>query len=189
MMEDWQQNSREIYDFQSVEVEPSTLKQSQTSDTTDPLLIHEIKEENLPINFIKQEEFGSNLVQNEQGNEMIYIKEELIDFSEEIKEEPQSQDNFDFKTEEIELKEQEDNANPFENSLVHPEGNEDDTNKDCGRKDELKCNICEYKAGRKSDLKRHITNVHEKIKSLKCTICEYKKWAKSRSKETHRICS
>ena len=119
-MEDWQQHSleetvherkeneennskstREIYDFQSIEVESSTLQQSQTSDTADPLLIHEIKEENFGVNeaipiqsftiFIKQEEFGASGYQNDQENGMIETKEELI--SEEIKEEPQSQDN------------------------------------------------------------------------------------------------
>ena len=97
MMEDWQQH----YDFQSIEVESSTFQQSQTSDTTDPLLIHEIKEENFGVNeaipiqsftiFIKQEEFGASGYQNEQENGIIETKEELI--SEEIKKEPQSQDN------------------------------------------------------------------------------------------------
>ena len=161
-------SARKIYDFQSIKVEPSTPQQSQTSDTIDPLLIHEIKEETfdvketIPIqNFIKQEEFG---YQNQQENRMIEIKEEVIEYSEGIKEEPQSQDNFDgtdnlaqtdIKTEEIEFNEQEDNANPFENSTVnrnevcqiyglefenkaalkihnssvHREGNKDDTNK------------------------------------------------------------
>ena len=128
-------------DFQSIEVEPSTLQQSQKSDTADPLLIREVKEENLGANeaipiqnftiFIKQEEFGASGYQNEQENGMIEIKEEfvsneeLIEYSEEIKEEPQSQDNVDvtdnsaqtdIKTEEIKFNEQEDNANPFENS-------------------------------------------------------------------------
>ena len=106
MMEDWQQhgleetiherkeneennskNTREIYDFQSIEVESSTPQQSQTSDTADPLLIHEIKEENFGVNeaipiqsftiYIKQEEFSASGYQNEQENGMNAIKEEL----------------------------------------------------------------------------------------------------------------
>ena len=202
-------SAREMYAFQCIKVEPSTLQQSQTSDTTDPLLIHEIKEENfglkeaIPIQiFIKQEEFGTSGYQNEQKNGIIEIKQELIEYSEKIKEEPQFQDNVDvtdnsaqtdFKTEEIEFNEQEDNsvnrnevcqicglefenkaALKIHNSSVHQEGNKDDTNKDCGRKDEFKCNICEYKSGRKSTLKRHIKTVHEGIKDFKCSICEYK---------------
>ena len=142
--------------------------------------------------------------------------ENLNKYNEEIKEEPQSQDNVDvsvnsaqtdIKTEEIELNEQDDDAKPFEystgneeicqicglefgnkavlkihNSFVHPEGSEDDQNKDCGRKDEsvhenkktFKCTVCEYKAGMKLDIKRHIESVHEGIKAFKCSICDYK---------------
>ena len=75
--------------FQCIKLEPSTLKQSQTLDTADPLLIHEFKEENFEENeatpiqdlapvYIKQEEFGASGFQNEQENEMIDIKEELL---------------------------------------------------------------------------------------------------------------
>ena len=38
----------------------------------------------------------------------------------------------------------------------------------------FKCKICEYKTGRKSDLKRHIESVHEGIKNFNCNICDYK---------------
>ena len=39
--------------------------------------------------------------------------------------------------------------------------------------DEIKafqCKICEYKAAKKSDLKKHIEAVHEGIKPFKCSI-------------------
>ena len=73
--------------FQCIKVEPSTLEQSQLSATVDPLLIHELKEENFEENDaiavqdlapvdIKQEEVGASEIQNEQDNEMINIKEE-----------------------------------------------------------------------------------------------------------------
>ena len=77
--------------FQSVEVEPPIIKQLQTSDTADPLLIDEIKEEiceenevtpiqDLSEDYIKQGEFGASEYQNEQESEMVdlEIKEELI---------------------------------------------------------------------------------------------------------------
>ena len=81
-------NDQEV-SFQYVKLEPSILKQSQTLDTTDPLLIHEIKEENFeekevtPIQdlapvYIKHEEFDASGFQNEQENEMIEIKEEFL---------------------------------------------------------------------------------------------------------------
>ena len=80
-------NNQEVI-FQSSKVKPSTIKQSQSSDTTDPLLIDEIKkeicEENevTPIQdlsevSIKQVEFGASEYENEQESE-IEIKEELI---------------------------------------------------------------------------------------------------------------
>ena len=114
----------------------------------------------------------------------------------------------DIKTEKVELNDEESNAKFLEystngneeicqicglefgnktvlkihNSFVHPEGNKDDQNKDCGRKDEsghenkktFKCTICEYKAGMKLDIKRHIESVHKRIKAFKCSICDYK---------------
>ena len=83
------------------------------------------------------------------------------------------------KTEEIELNDGQGNAETFEyftngneevcqicglkfgnkavlkihNSFVHPEGNKDEQNIDCGRKDE---------------------SVHEEIKLFKCMMCDYK---------------
>ena len=77
--------------FQSIKVEPPTIKQSQTSGTADPLVIDEIKEEIYEENevtpiqdlsevSIKQGEFGASEYQNEQESEMfdLEIKEELI---------------------------------------------------------------------------------------------------------------
>jgi len=46
--------SDENPNFQSIKVETFPLEQSKTSDTADPLLIHEIKEE------IKEEVFEEN---------------------------------------------------------------------------------------------------------------------------------
>ena len=65
------------------------------------------------------------------------------------------------------------------NSFVHPEGNKDDQNKDCVRKDEsvqekmkpLKGTIYEYKAWMKSGIKRQVVSVHEK--PFKCNICNF----------------
>ena len=83
-------NNQEVI-FQSIKVEPPTIKQSQTSDTADPLLIDKIKEEiceeneAMPIQdlsevSIKQGEFGASEYQNEQESEMadLEIKEEFI---------------------------------------------------------------------------------------------------------------
>jgi len=83
-------NDQEV-SFQSIKVEPSTLNQSQTSDTADTLLIHEIKEETFEENeatpiqdltavYIKQEEFGASGYQNEQEKEVIVqeIKKEFV---------------------------------------------------------------------------------------------------------------
>ena len=63
-------------DQKVIKVEPSTLKQSQTSDTADPLLIHQIKEETYEENdatpiqdltavYVKQEEFDASDYQND----------------------------------------------------------------------------------------------------------------------------
>jgi len=66
---------KEIYDFQNIKVEPSTLQQFQTSNAYSfiiELLIHEIKEEGFEKNeatpiqdltevSIKQEEFGASM--------------------------------------------------------------------------------------------------------------------------------
>ena len=73
--------------FQNIKVEPLTVKQAQTSDIVDPLLMHEIKKEHLEENetkpiqdltevYIKQEEFS----ESEQGKGMIVqeIKEEFV---------------------------------------------------------------------------------------------------------------
>ena len=79
-------NDQEV-SFQCIKVEPSTLEQSQPSESIDPLLIHEFKQENFKENetiaildlspvYIKQEEVGASKFQNEQDNEMIDIKEE-----------------------------------------------------------------------------------------------------------------
>ena len=80
------QNDQKV-NFQSIKLEPSTLEQSQPSETVDPLLVHEFKEENFKENeaiaiqdlapvYIKQEEVGASEFQNEHENEMIDIKEE-----------------------------------------------------------------------------------------------------------------
>ena len=37
----------------------------------------------------------------------------------------------------------------------------------------FKCEICEHKTGRKSDLKKHVESVHEE-KKFNCNICDYK---------------
>ena len=83
------QRSYQEVSFQCVKLEPSTLKQSHTLETSDPLLIHEIKEENFEENevrpiqdlatvYIKQEEFDASGFQNEQENEMFDIKEKFF---------------------------------------------------------------------------------------------------------------
>jgi len=83
-------NNQEVI-FQSRKVEPFTILQSQTSDTADPLLIPEFKEEVLEENEeakriqdlnednINQEESGVSVYQNEQENGLIdqEIKEEF----------------------------------------------------------------------------------------------------------------
>ena len=83
-------NNQEV-SFQCIKVEASTLEQSQPSETVDPLLIHEFKEENFEENeatpiedltevYIKQEVFGAPGYQDEQENGMIVqkIKEEFV---------------------------------------------------------------------------------------------------------------
>ena len=52
--------------FQSIKVEPSVLNQSQTSDTADPLLIHQMK----------RETFEENVVTPMQDLATVYIKQE-----------------------------------------------------------------------------------------------------------------
>ena len=83
-------NNQEII-FQSSKVEPFTILQSQTSDSADPLLIPEFKEEILEENeeatsiqdlnevYINQEESGASVYQNEQEHGLIdqEIKEEF----------------------------------------------------------------------------------------------------------------
>ena len=83
-------NNQEVI-FPSIKVEHSPIKQSQMSDTTDPLLIDKIKEEICEENeatliqdysevYIKQGEFGALEYQNEKENERVdlEIKEEPI---------------------------------------------------------------------------------------------------------------
>ena len=83
-------NNQEVI-FPSIKVEHSPIKQSQMSDTTDPLLIDKIKEEICEENeatpiqdysevYIKQGEFGASEYQNEKENGMVdlEIKEEPI---------------------------------------------------------------------------------------------------------------
>ena len=83
-------NNQEVI-FPSIKVEHLPLKQSQMSDTADPLLIDEIKEEIFEENkatpiqgysevYIKQGEFGASEYQNEKENERVdlEIKEEPI---------------------------------------------------------------------------------------------------------------
>ena len=43
----------------------------------------------------------------------------------------------------------------------------------------MQCRVCDYKAAQKSNLKKHIESVHERIKPFKCNICEYKAGLKS----------
>jgi len=85
---DGQRDNQEV-SFQYIKLEPSTLKQSQTLDTVDPLLIHEFKEENFEENvvtpiqdlapvYLKEEIFDASGFQNGQENEMIDIKEEFL---------------------------------------------------------------------------------------------------------------
>jgi KRAB domain-containing zinc finger protein len=38
----------------------------------------------------------------------------------------------------------------------------------------FKCEICDYKNGQKSVLKKHIESVHKGIKKFECNICDYK---------------
>ena len=76
--------SDENPNFQSIKVETFPLEQSKTSDTADPLLIHEIKEEvfeeneTTPIYIKQEEEFDASGYQIVQENGMIVeeIKEE-----------------------------------------------------------------------------------------------------------------
>ena len=35
------------------------------------------------------------------------------------------------------------------------------------------CNLCDYKASEKSNLKVHVASVHQGIKPFKCKICNY----------------
>ena len=77
--------------FQSIKVEHPTIQQSQISDTADPLIIPEFKEEIFEENekatpiqdlnevYINQEESGASVYQNEQENRLIdqEIKEEF----------------------------------------------------------------------------------------------------------------
>jgi hypothetical protein len=72
--------------FESIKVETFTLEESKTSDTADPLLIHEIKEEVFeeneatPIYIKQEEEFDASGYQIVQENGMIVqeIKEESV---------------------------------------------------------------------------------------------------------------
>jgi hypothetical protein len=117
-----------------------------------------------------------------------YSNESLKEYSEELKKDNiDNSAKTEIKTEEIELNDGEGNAKTFEyftngneevcqicglkfgnkavlkihNSFVHPEGNKDEQNKNCGRRDEsvheeiepFKCKKCDYKAKRKSYLK------------------------------------
>jgi len=85
VIEDFQNDQK--VGLQSIKIEPLTIKQFQTSDIVDPLLMNEFKKdhceenENTPIHdltkvYIKEEEF----CENEQGNGMIVreIKEEFV---------------------------------------------------------------------------------------------------------------
>ena len=85
VIEDFQNDQK--VGLQSIQIEPLTIKQSQTSDIVDPLLMNEFKKEhceeneNTPIQdqtkvYIKQEEF----CENEQENGMIVqeVKEEFV---------------------------------------------------------------------------------------------------------------
>jgi phage host-nuclease inhibitor protein Gam len=49
---------------------------------------------------------------------------------------------------------------------------------------DLKCHICDYKSSQSSNLKQHIKTVHSKIKDLECHICDYKT-ADSSNLRTH----
>ena len=83
-------NNQEVI-FQSIKVEHTTIQQSQISDTADPLLVPEFKEEIFEENeeatpiqylnevYINQEESGASGYQNEQENEISdqEIKEEF----------------------------------------------------------------------------------------------------------------
>ena len=111
------------------------------------------------------------------------------------------------KSEKVELSEQDSDTNDFEsstngaelcricglefgnktvlkihNSIVHPEGNKGDKDKDYLKQDEsvnegvkqYKCQTCKYETRQKSGLKRHIKCVHEGIKPFDCIICDFK---------------
>jgi hypothetical protein len=84
------QNDQKV-GFQSIKIEPLTIKQTQMSDIADPLLMCEIKMEHFEENeatpiqdltaiYIKQEEFGAFGYQNEQEKETIVqeIKKEFV---------------------------------------------------------------------------------------------------------------
>ena len=38
----------------------------------------------------------------------------------------------------------------------------------------FKCEICDYKSGQESVLKKHIESVHKEIEKFECNLCDYK---------------
>ena len=165
-------NAQEKYDFQSI-------KQSQTSDASDPLLIHDIKEENFedyedtPIEdltgvSIKQEEnysesfyFHDNeMVEEGDFPEIGEVKKELMD------EHFVSEDHITSDIDAIET-----NCEQFD--FQHTEKDQVQAPVDSGHR-KLKtfsCPLCN-KMITKRNMKSHISVVHEGKKEFQCDACD-----------------
>ena len=54
-----------------------------------------------------------------------------------------------------------------------------------------KCELCDYNAGMKAHLKRHVMDVHEKLRPFHCPQCEYtsarKSYLQNHMKKIHKM--